>query len=275
MYVFSSAFLYFFNFRHFLYVFGFEGIRYALYISMFLLVWRVWYGHRALSPLWQEGDLIFLFSHGKQCYSMWSPLRIRGYLRGCYISHSKLDYLRLEGLTNRGYQPLTSAGMIHQVGRSNDFHHSGGSLPPPSMGVGMNPRFPSLLQAGWLAKPSMASAELAKVTELKHWTLVGWCETSCCFNYYCWWFRNPTPVEVGSLSHWFTKVLYAFQVGVWDFWTINSRFTKEFVMQGEWIILETLDAGPRFPDMGFPTTVATGKYKVGPKTGCKCGETTN
>ena len=39
---------------------------------------------------------------------------------------------------------------------------------------------------------------------------------------YCWWFRNLAPVEVGSLSPLFSKVLHIQPVVVWDFWTINS-----------------------------------------------------
>ena len=55
--------------------------------------------------------------------------------------------------------------MIHQVGRSNDFHHLGGKFASIIHGRWNEPAVkPSLLQAGWLAKPSMASAELAKVT---------------------------------------------------------------------------------------------------------------
>ena len=43
---------------------------------------------------------------------------------------------------------------------------------------------------------------------------------------YCWWFRNPAPVEVGSLSHY----LRGFVHPRWwspDFWTINTMWRLE------------------------------------------------
>ena len=119
----------------------------------------------------------------------------------------------LKGPTNRGYQPLTSPGMIHQVGRSNDFHHwkfasiIHGRWNEPVVSAVK----PFLLQAGWLVKPSMASAELAKVTELNlnvGWLVLHLAASSC----YCW-FRNPANqlslvVEIPLVY----KVLYASQV---------------------------------------------------------------
>ena len=40
--------------------------------------------------------------------------------------------------------------------------------------------------------------------------------------WYCWWFKNPAPVEVGSLSHYLQGFLHT---RWWspDFWTINGR----------------------------------------------------
>ena len=41
--------------------------------------------------------------------------------------------------------------------------------------------------------------------------------------------RNPVPVGVGSLSHYFTGFDTPSQVVVWDFWTINSMYSPSFL----------------------------------------------
>ena len=61
--------------------------------------------------------------------------------------------------------------------------------------------------------------------------------------YYCWWFRNPAPVEVGSLSHFFIG-FYTCQVVVWDFWTINSMI-REIPSNGYHQIFIKLDSPPK------------------------------
>ena len=47
------------------------------------------------------------------------------------------------------------------------------------------------------------------------------------FTSYCWWFRNPAPVDtVSSLSHSLHGFIHPNGGWEWDFWTINSSFWK-------------------------------------------------